>query len=247
MSLDPTLIVVIFAALVAGLVRGFSGFGAGMIFMPVAAATIGPVVAAAGFLILDNILALPLLVRALGRCDWRTVLPAILGAFLTVPVGAAILATADPVLLRWGLTAIVVALLVLLMSGWRYSGRPHPAVSFGAGGTAGILSGVAQIGGPPMVAFWIAGPYKPAVIRANIIVFFGGSGLAAAIAYLWTGIFTRESIELAVILTPVYALALFAGSRMFGLASERLYRRIAYSVIALAVVTSLPMLDDLLR
>ena len=247
MSLDPTLIAVIIAALVAGLVRGFSGFGAGMIFMPIAAATVGPLIAAAGFLILDNILSLPLLVRAVSRCDWRTVLPAIIGAILTVPVGAAILATADPVLLRWGLSAIVVALLALLMSGWRYSGKPHAAVSFGAGGTAGILSGTAQIGGPPMVAFWIAGPFKPAIIRANIIVFFGGSGLAATIAYLWAGIFSRGAIEIAVILTPVYALALFAGSRMFGLASERLYRRIAYSVIALAVITSLPVLDDLLR
>ena len=247
MTVDPSLIAVFAAALIAGLVRGFSGFGAALIFMPVASAAIDPKVAAAAFLIMDNVLALPLIFRAVSTCRWPTVLPAAAGAILTVPLGAAILAAADPVVLRWGLSGLVLVLLGLLASGLRYSGEPHPAASLAVGGTAGILSGVGQVSGPPMIAFWVAGPYAPAVIRANMIMFFAIVSIAAVLAYAWNGFFSGEVGQTIVIFAPVYAVALYIGARLFGRAPERYYRRIAYAIIALAAITSLPILDGVLR
>jgi uncharacterized membrane protein YfcA len=247
MSLDPSLIVVLVAALIAGLVRGFSGFGAGLIFMPVASAAFDPKLAAAAFLIMDNVLTMPLIVKAAPTCRWRTVLPAAIAAAVTVPLGAAILASADPVLLRWGLSGLVLVLLGLLVSGLRYSGEPHLAASLAVGGTSGILGGIAQVAGPPAIAFWAAGPYPPAIIRANLIMFFAVMSLASMVAYYLNGLFTREALWTIVLFAPVYAVALFLGARLFGRAPERYYRRIAYAIIALAAVTSIPALDGVLR
>ncbi|MEJ8574073.1 sulfite exporter TauE/SafE family protein [Microbaculum marinum] len=247
MTFDASLIAVLVAALVAGLVRGFSGFGAALVFMPVAAAAIDPKLAAAAFLIMDNFLALPLVVKAAPRCGWRTVLPAAIGAIATVPVGAAILASADPVILRWCLSALVLALLGLLASGLRYSGEPPRAASVAVGGTAGILSGIGQVSGPPMIAFWVAGPHPPTIIRANMIMFFAIVSVSAVAAYAWNGFFTGEVIGTIAIFAPVYAVSLFAGARLFGRAPERYYRRIAYAIIALAAITSIPALDGILR
>jgi len=247
MPFDHTLIAVLVAATIAGLVRGFSGFGAALIFMPVASAAIDPRLAAASFLVLDAVLTLPMLWGAVRTCHWTTVLPAAIAAMATIPIGAAILDQADPVTLRWSLSVLVLILLALLVSGQRYSGPPHRLASIGVGGVAGVLSGIGQVAGPPVIAFWVAGPFAPPIIRANLVTFFAITSISSFAAYAWNGFFTAETLKVIAAFAPVYALALFIGTRLFGKAPDRYYRRIAYAVIALAAITSMPALDAILR
>lgn len=243
----PTLITGLLVLFTGGVVRGFAGFGAGMIFMPVAAALFSPPVAAGAFLLLDYFVTLPLLPRALRLCDWRTVLPAVLAAVVSVHLGAWLLVSADPLVLRWIICLVVLALLGLLISGWRYAGTPSPATSAGVGAAAGIMGGVSQVSGPPVVAFWLSSPHPPHVIRANLIVFFALAGTGSLLAYLIAGVFNGRVLALAIGGIAVYGLGLYLGARGFGRANPQLYRRIAYSLIALAALTSLPALDGWLR
>jgi len=50
-----------------------------------------------------------------------------------------------------------------------------------------------------------------------------------------------------VALLPVYGIAIFAGSRLFGSTSEVTYRRIAYGLIAFVALATLPAFDGLVR
>ncbi|WP_029353215.1 sulfite exporter TauE/SafE family protein [Bosea sp. 117] len=247
MPLDPALLWAASAALVAGITRGFSGFGGALIFMPLVSAAYGPEVAAPVLLAVDTVLTLPILRRALRACLWRQVLPLALAAVAMVPVGVAILGRVDPIVLRWALAGVALGLLVLLMSGWRHSGRPHLAVTLGVGALAGTLGGVAQMSGPPVVAYWIGGNHPAAQVRANLFGFFALVTVASALAYWRHGLFTGEVGRLSLILAPLYAIGLVGGSRAFAGASDRTYRRAAYVVIALAALLSLPWLDGLLR
>ena len=70
------------------------------------------------------------------------------------------------------LSCMLFVLLALLISGWRYRGSPHPSVAAGVGGLAGLCSGLAQTGGPPIVTFWLGQPIASAVARANIVSYF---------------------------------------------------------------------------
>ncbi len=63
---SPAFLVTVAAAVVAALVRGFAGFGAALIFVPVASAAYGPTVAAPTLLIVDFVLTLPFFVGAAG-------------------------------------------------------------------------------------------------------------------------------------------------------------------------------------
>lgn len=238
-----TLITGIAVLFTGGIVRGFAGFGAGMIFMPVGAALFSPPIAAGTFLLLDYFVTLPLLPAAWRLCDWRTVLPAVLAAVVSVHLGAWLLVTADPLILRWVICLVVLALLGLLVSGWRYTGTPSPVTSAGVGVAAGIMGGVSQVSGPPVVAFWLSSPHPPHVIRANLIVFFALAGTGSLLAYLLAGVFNARVLALAIGGIAVYGLGLYLGARGFGRANPQLYRRIAYSLIALAALTSLPVLD----
>ncbi|MEM5582961.1 MULTISPECIES: sulfite exporter TauE/SafE family protein [unclassified Roseibium] len=247
-SYPPNLLMFLAAVLfVAGCVRGFAGFGAGMIFMPVATSVMLPSTAAAAFLFIDGIVALPLVVRALRLCNWATVLPAVLGAVIFVHSGAWLLANTDVLLLRWVIFAIVSGLLLLLVSGWRYHKKPTRPVSFGIGAVAGVLGGISQVSGPPVVAFWLSSASEPAIVRANLIVFFALASIGTFAAYILNGFFTLQVFHLLLIAIPVYALAIYIGSNGFKVASPAHYRKLAYGLIGLAALTSMPALDFLFR
>ncbi|NVK33270.1 MAG: sulfite exporter TauE/SafE family protein [Rhodobacteraceae bacterium] len=247
-SFDPTIVAVLSLALfVAGCVRGFAGFGAGMIYMPIATSLLYPPMAAAGFLFLDMVIALPLVTKAVKICDWRTIIPAVVASVIFVHAGTWFLANADVLVLRWVIFGIVASLLVLLLSGWRYHRRPTSSISFGVGAVAGVLGGVSQVSGPPVVAFWLSSASETAVVRANLIVFFALAGVGSMVAYVLNGFYTLDVWRFLVFAAPAYALGLFLGSKGFGRANPKFYRWIAYTLIAISAITSMPALDGLIR
>ena len=234
-------------ALVAGLARGFSGFGGALIFVPVASAVIGPRSAAPLLLIVDAVAALGLIPDAWRRAGKTEVGTMSLGAMVGVPFGTYVLARSDVSTLRWGIVIVVASLLALLISGWRYHGRPSAALTAGVGCLAGFCSGAAQIGGPPVVAYWLGGASPSGIVRANVVLYFAASTVLTAASYVAGNLITPPIIALAMASAPVYGIGLLAGSRVFGRAGEATFRRICYGLIACAAVVGLPALDGILR
>jgi uncharacterized membrane protein YfcA len=241
-SFSPTtLVLTVLLAGVAGLARGFSGFGAALIFMPAGSALVTPAVAAPVLLLADGILSLGFLPRAWVLARRKDVALMAAGAAAGVPLGTLVLNHADPLALRWMIAALALAMLLLLASGWRYHGAPRPGVTTLVGGLSGLFGGLAQLSGPPVVAYWLSGKESHATMRASIILFFGATTLFTFVSYLAAGIITAQSLWLAALVAPAYAAGLFAGSRAFGLASPTTFRRLSLLLIALSVVTSLPI------
>ena len=60
-------------------------------------------------------------------------------------------------------------------------------------------------------------------------------------------ILTPAVLGPALITGPVYCAGLYLGSRLFSRASETMFRRICYGLIAAAIVLSLPVLDGVLH
>ena len=243
----PAFLTTVAAAVIAALVRGFAGFGAALVFVPIASAAYGPAVAAPTLLLVDFVLTLPFFLGAARRCRWPSVLPAVIAAMLVSPLGAWTLSNGEGTTLRWVISVAILALVALIASGWRYRSEPPVPVSAGVGAVAGFLSGFAQIGGPPVIALWISGPQPPDIVRANMFVFFALITVASFTAYLVNGLFTADVLRLVLAVAPAYGLALYAGSRVFGRIAGAGYRQIAYVVVALAAITSLPLFDGLWR
>lgn len=231
----------------ASLARGFSGFGAALIFIPLASALLGPKVAVPLLLVADGVMTAGMVPGAVRKADRRDVLTMAVGAFVGVPTGTWLLTTLDPLVLRWGIVALAALMLALLLSGWRYRGRPKPPLTILVGVISGFFSGAAQVGGPPVVAYWLGGTIPASTVRANIVFFFAITTALGAIGYVWSGLITLQILLLALIIAPVYGFGAWAGSRMFGLASDQTFRRICLTMIALATVVSMPVLDGWLR
>ena len=148
-------------AFIAAMARGFSGFGAALIFLPLAATVVDPKVASPLLLVTDAVLAVGFIPNAFRTADKREVSVMGLGAAIGIPIGTVLLVRLDALTIRWGIVVLAGAMLALLMSGWRYRGRPTPPLSFGVGAFAGVCSGAAQTGGPTVIAYWLGSRSRP--------------------------------------------------------------------------------------
>jgi uncharacterized protein len=244
---NSALMLLAIAAFVAALARGFSGFGSALIFVPLASTAIGPQAAAPLLLIIDGVAAAGLISGAWRHADKRDVAMMSVGALAGIPLGTWVLIKSDPLLIRWAIALFGTLLLALLMSGWRYHGKPTISITGIVGAAAGLLGGAAQIGGPPIVAYWLSRPIPAERVRANIVLYFAITTVMTGTVYLAGGLLTRSVVGLALITGPIYGVGLYAGVRMFGLASEIAFRRICFALIAAAIALSVPILDNLTR
>jgi uncharacterized protein len=238
---------IVISAFVAGMARGFSGFGSALIFIPLASSMVGARLASPLLLVIDFVAAAPLIPNAWQHADRRDVGTLLFGTLFGVPFGTWALTQMDPLAVRWMIVALIVPMLALLMSGWRYRGRPTAILTAAVGAIAGFFNGVAQVGGPPIVLYWLRDLTAARVVRANIIVFFAASSVLTIFSYLTGGVLTTAVLGLALLTCPSFGIGLWLGSRMFGLAGDETFRRICYALIALAALISLPLFDGWLR
>ena len=235
------------ATLLGGLIRGFTGFGFAMVFMPLASVVLGPVAALGLIFCIDLPFALPLAARSARNAEWREVLPLLLTATLTLPLGIWLLIWLDRETMRWILAGLVSTAVALMASGWRYHGRPGIPLSLGVGALSGLFNGMASIGGMPLAVFWLGAQNNDRHrTRANLQTFFGLSTVVSGGILWWNGILSARSMMMALPLFAVYGLGLWAGTHGFRLASEITFRRIAYLVIFLSALVSLPLWDGLI-
>lgn len=235
------------ATLIGGLVRGFTGFGFAMVFMPLASVVLGPVAALGLIWFIDLPFALPIAARSARRAEWSEILPLLLTAMLALPVGIWLLTWLDRATMRWILALLVLAAVALMASGWRYHGRPGVPLSLGVGALSGLCNGMASIGGMPLAVFWLGAQRNDRhKTRANMQAFFGVSTLIGGAILWWKGILTPGGLAMAVPLFAIYGAGLWAGTHGFRLASESSFRRGAYLLIFLSALSSLPLWDGLL-
>jgi len=244
---NPIVHVVLAIVFATGIVRGFSGFGSGMIIGPTTSALFTPKIALAMIAILDIVPTLLIVWPARGNVNWKELVPVIFGYGVMVPVGVWFLTTSDPVYLRWFISLSILTAIAVLWSGWRYKGPRGRPVSFSVGGLSGFMGSAAALPGPAVLIYWLAGKASAATVRANMIWFLFITDFMIIAGYLFADVFTRENVALGLVGIPPYLVGIVIGMTAFKGASDALYRNIAFAIILISALTSLPLLDSLLR
>lgn len=243
---EPRLWFVFAVSLIGGVVRGYSGFGGALIVIPLAAMAMGPVVAVPMFYLFDLGSATPYGYKALPKCRMSQITPMLVGHLLMLPVGTWMLTNLRSETVRWAMAGTVFLMLGLLLSGWRYRGRPTPPASFGVGTVAGLMGSSTGISGPPVIAYWLGQKDNAADIRTNIMAYYALSSTAMDLLLWWKGLFTWEVVLYAIVIWPAYALGLWGGAKLFHRSSERFFRISAYVLIFISAIISLPLMDKVL-
>jgi len=244
---EPRVWFIVAVSLLGGVVRGYSGFGGALIVVPLAAMAVGPTMAVPLFYLFDLGSATPYGYRALPKCNWPQVWPMLIGHLLALPLGTWILTNLHAEGVRWGMSATVFLMLAILISGWRYRGRPNPPASFGVGTLAGVMGSSSGMAGPPVIAYWLGQKNDMAVVRNNIMAYYALTSTATDIYFFSLGLFTWQVLIYALVVWPFYAMGLWAGAKLFHRSTEAFFRLSAYGLIAVSAVVSMPLLDHLFR
>lgn len=239
----PGLVWLIAAALIAGLVRGFAGFGSAMVFMPVAAQVLPPVSTLTALLVMDFIGPLPHLPRALKLAHRGDILRLLAGMVVALPPGLWLLVSLPVDLFRYGVSVVSIVMLVALASGLRYRGTLRRWMVYATGALGGFLGGTTGLSGPPVVLLYMASRHPAQTIRANLLLYLAGVvGVTLAMLGL-SGQLEVRAVVLGLMLTLPFLGANLIGGRLFDPERERTYRAVAYVIIAVSALSGLPLFD----
>ena len=247
-GVDPRIVGAMAAITLAGVVRGASGFGQALVFVPRAGLLYRPAVAVPMLWVVDAF-ATPLLLRPhLRNTDWREVLLLVLGGAAALPAGVWLLTQADPVVMRWVICTLVLLCTLAFAAGWSVQVPETAPYGLLLGGLSGLAGGATGMSGPPLILSWLGRRAAAARIRSNIFVYLWLLGFVSLGAGAANGLLTYTRLLQGLALAPCYAGAMFAGSLLFHRSGrmslqrrERLFRRAALGLCAASACAGLPL------
>ena len=243
MSVVETTLFTVLVVFIAGVLRGFSGFGAGLVLVPTLSLLFNPIEAVITVVLLEMIPSFQLVPSAISRCHWRSVIPMVLCGVLTVPLGSLLLVKTDADTMRIVIATLVLTGVVILASGWRFAGSQNykgPALT---GMVSGLFSGAAGLGGLPVIMFYLSSGHSSNNARASIVVFLFITVLVSLLTYLLHGIVSVDILMRTVYLSPIFILAIWVGGKLFGKVSDNVFRAFTLSLlgcVGLMMILSTP-------
>lgn len=229
------------AIFLAGLVYGFAGFGAALVFHPLATMVVAPVVGVAMLSTASLGAAAVVIPRALRVAELPQVAWILVPAVVALPPGVWVLVNADVTVLRWIISAVVAVTLLALISGWRRKVTPHRAALAAIGVGAGGLGGATGLHGPIMILFTLSGQSAPQVMRANMLLVLTSLGISMLPVMGAMGYLPAEVIWLGVMAAPAYMAGTAIGQAAFDPRRARLWRYLGYVIVGASVVAGLPL------
>ena len=166
-----------------------------------------------------------------------------IAAGIAVPFGLWLMAQMDALTLRWTASAVIGVTLAAVVTGWRWQGNTGWPGRFGIGGAAGTVGGMTGLTGPVVIIFYLSSARDVTKVRANTIVFLAALDAVIVANLVFGGFASAQSIWAALIMAVPYVITTLIGKALFDPGLEKIYRVASYAVIAVAVLTGLPLFD----
>jgi uncharacterized membrane protein YfcA len=222
---------------VAALVNGALGYGFSSITVPLA------------LLLLPNRTLNPALVlleiplnasvlwanRAAIPQVWRRLLPILIGLLPGILAGTFVVSRVSPPWLKLGTLAALLPLTLLQAGGVRRPVRAERRAGFLFGGGLGALYAVTTISGPPLALALNNQGLSRDEFRAALGLVRLVASLLTAVAYLFAGLFVRDSVALIPWMLPSVAIGVPVGAIVIRQLQPETFRRICMSFDAWVV------------
>ena len=235
----PEFLLALLIITVAGLVRGFSGFGSGLVIAPLVALLWGPVEAVAISSTLGAFAFFQLAVANARIAQWREIGVIVTAALIVTPVGTYFLVSLDPSVVKRLIGVAVLAATLITMGGWTYQGPRGVLPGAVAGVLGGLINGLAAVGGPPVVLYLMSLPETARLHRANIAMAIGLMGCFVMVSVWLSGALgTGTLIRVGLLVLP-FVFGVWAGTRLFHKLPGATFRRI---ILWMLVVVSLSII-----
>ncbi len=216
---------------VAGIVRGFSGFALSAVVMATAVLILPPVqlIPICWWL---ELMASILMVRGGWReADRGVVLGLVIGSTIGVPFGLW-LTTSIPV----ETSKLIVLTLIIVLAATQLAKIRLPFLAtrpglYGSGFAAGIVTGLAHVGGMVIALYVLSQDAPAAKMRAALVLFLFLGALTSMITFLWFGVMDQTGAIRGIALALPTAAGVLIGQWLFTPRFAAYYRPFCLSLL----------------
>ena len=223
-------------AIVAGTVRGTTGFGGPAIMMLVLTQFYSPASVLVLVLMADYLANIQLAIGALRHAAWRFLTPLLIATLIGLPFGVYLLQMTEPLILKKSIAAVTGVCALLMLTGWRFRATPGLAAIITVGIVGGAVVGATFIALPIMIFIFCA-PGAALVSRATALSWGVVSATVLVAAYAYVGLLSITNLWQALVITVAYMFGAHVGSRVFKKLSESMFRRVVlFCLLGLSVI-----------
>ena len=223
-------------SLLAGVVRGFTGFGGPAIMVLALTQFYSPASVLALVLLVDYTANFQLAIGAIRHTSWRSVTPLAIGGIISLPLGIHALQVLDPLTMKRSIALVTGVCVCVMLCNWRYKREAGVAITSVVGLFGGLVVGATFIALPVMI-FIFAGPSNATEARANAITWGLIVGAGLIVAFVWRDLVDIDDLWQVALITLFYLGGAFIGARAFKRASEKLFRRVVLlSMLGLSII-----------
>lgn len=235
----PDLIVLIVIAFAAGVVRGFSGFALSALVMASAVLILPPKELIPVCWVLEMTASLMMVRGGIAEADKRIALGLAVSSALGVPLGLYLTTTLPVDQTRMLALVVLIALAALQLARVRL---PFLASNFGlyaSGLVAGVVTGIASIGGMVVALYVLAQDHPARVMRASLVLFLFASSLFSLMWLLGYGVMDELALQRGITLAMPVAGGVVIGKVLFRPSLERFYKPFALCLLLSLAILSL--------
>jgi uncharacterized membrane protein YfcA len=218
--------------LLAGIVRGFAGFGFSALTVAGMSLYFSPAQVVPVAFVLEVLASLSLLRSIWRDIDWAWLKPLLIGNAIAIPLGVWMLAIVPEAPLRATVSLVRLAAAILLLTGVHPPWKDSSPLRFGTGLVAGLLNGLAAIGGMAVAVMLLATTISGAAARATLIALFFATDLYSLAWAGGYGLLDRALVAWVAWLVVPMLVGIWIGSRHFLKVDEAGFRRGVLSALA---------------
>ena len=224
------------AVVVAGIVRGFAGFGLSALVMASCAVIIPPIQLIPVCWALETTASLVLLKGGWREADRGVAYGLAIGGLVGLPIGLTLTLALPVDTSKLIALLLVLVLAITQLAKLRFAFLATKPGLYGAGGLAGFAYGLAGLGGLTVALYVLARDGTANVMRASIILYLMFSAVTSGIMLLIFGFFTETSMLRSAVLAPSAIIGTLIGAHMFTDRYAKYYRPFCLTLlIALAL------------
>ncbi|WP_271079187.1 sulfite exporter TauE/SafE family protein [Aurantiacibacter sp. MUD61] len=227
------------ATLLAAFVRGLTGFGFGILLVPILALALSPVEAVLLINIMAFLLALSEVRFVLREAARSAYVIAGLLALTTLPGLLLLDATPQPLARLLIAICALGAFAAVIIPKRKQPRPPAPLVTGLTGLSAGVLTGFAAMPGAPVIPYYVRQDLPRLTAKASMIGIFGVAALAGVASGTVTGLLEWRTLLFGLMLFPLVLLGNWVGSLAFGRISDPVWRAFVGIVLGAAAVAAL--------
>jgi hypothetical protein len=166
---------------------------------------------------------------------WRRVLPIVIGLLPGIVLGTAIVSRVNPGWLRFWTFVVLLPLILLQAAGYRRPIRSERSAGLIFGASVGVLYSVTTISGPPLAVMLSNQGLTKKDFRAALGLVRLAESTMTGVAYLYVGLFIRESVGLIPSIVPSILVGVPIGAYIIRRVQPETFRRICMSFDAWVV------------